>query len=114
MEKSSGKKCAKFREGGRENISNRHTLLYVIYGCETWSVALREEHGLREFENWVLRRIFWPVRDEVTGEWRRLHDEQLYALYSSPNVICDQIKQNEMARACSTYGGEERCLRDFG
>ena len=47
----------------------------VLYGCETWSLTLREERKLRVFENRVLRRIFGPRRDEVTGEWRRLHNE---------------------------------------
>jgi hypothetical protein len=47
----------------------------VLYGCETWSRTLREEHRLRVFENRVLRRIFGPKRDEVTGEWRKLHNE---------------------------------------
>jgi hypothetical protein len=47
----------------------------VLYGCETWSLSLREEHRLRVFENRVLRRIFEPNRDEVTGEWRKLHNE---------------------------------------
>jgi hypothetical protein len=51
-----------------------HGVLYS-YGCETWSLTLREEHRLRVFENRVLRRIFGPKRDEVTGEWRRLHNE---------------------------------------
>jgi hypothetical protein len=59
----------------------------VLYGCETWSLTLREEHRLREFENRVLRRIFRPKWDEVTGEWRRLHNKGLYHLYSSPNNI---------------------------
>jgi hypothetical protein len=59
----------------------------VLYGCETWSLTLREEHRLRVFENRVLRRIFGPKRDEVTEEWRRLHDEQLYDMYSSQNII---------------------------
>jgi hypothetical protein len=59
----------------------------VFYGCETWSVTLRVEHRLRVFENRVLRKIFGPKRDEVTGEWRRLHNEQFYDLYSSPNTI---------------------------
>jgi hypothetical protein len=59
----------------------------VLYGCETWSLTLREEHRLRVFENRVLRRIFGPKRDEVTGEWRRLHNEELNDLYSSPNII---------------------------
>jgi hypothetical protein len=59
----------------------------VLYGCETWSVTLREEHRLGMFENRVLRRIFGPKRDEVTGEWRKLHNEELNDLYSSPSII---------------------------
>jgi len=59
----------------------------VLYGCETWSLTLREEHRLRAFENRVLRRIFGPRRDEVTGEWRKLHNEDLNELHSSPNIV---------------------------
>jgi hypothetical protein len=59
----------------------------VLYGCETWSLTLREEHRLRVFENRVLRRIFGPKRDEVTGGWRKLHNEELRDLYSSPSII---------------------------
>jgi hypothetical protein len=59
----------------------------VLYGCETWSLTLREVCRLRVFENRVLRRIFGPKKDEVTGEWRRLHNKELYALYSSLNII---------------------------
>jgi hypothetical protein len=59
----------------------------VLYGCETWSLTLREEHKLRVFENRVLRRIFGPKRDEVTGDWRKLHNEELHDLYSSPSII---------------------------
>ena len=56
-----------------------------MYGCETWSLTLREERKLRVFENMVLRRIFGPRRDVVTGEWRRLHNEELNDPYCSPN-----------------------------
>jgi hypothetical protein len=59
----------------------------VLYGCETWLLTLREVHRLRVFENGVLRRIFGPKRDEVTGEWRKLHNEELRDLYSSPSII---------------------------
>ena len=59
----------------------------VLYGCEAWSLTAREERKLRVFENTVLRRIFGPRRDEVTGEWRRLHNEELNGLYSSPNIV---------------------------
>jgi hypothetical protein len=55
----------------------------VLYGCETWSVTLREENRLRVFEDRVLRIIFGPKMDEVTGEWRKLHNEEFRILYSS-------------------------------
>jgi hypothetical protein len=59
----------------------------VFYGYETWSLTLREEHRLRVFENKMLRRIFGSKRDEVTGGWRKLHNEELRDLYSSPIII---------------------------
>jgi hypothetical protein len=66
-------------------------LTLVLYGCETWSLTLREQHRLRVFENRVLRRIFGPKRNEVMGEWRTLHSGELHNLYSSPDII-RQIK----------------------
>ena len=59
----------------------------VLYGCETWSLTLREERRLRVFENRMLRGIFGPKRDEVTGEWRKLHNEELSDRYSLPNIV---------------------------
>jgi hypothetical protein len=59
----------------------------VLNGCETWSLTLKEERRLRVFENRVLRREFEPKRDEVTGEWRKLHNEELNDLYSLPNIV---------------------------
>ena len=70
------------------NILYRTIILpVVLYGCETWSLTLREEHRLRVFENRVLRRIFGPKRDGVTGQWRKLHNEELNDLYCSPNIV---------------------------
>jgi hypothetical protein len=67
----------------------------VLYGCEAWSLTLREEHGLSVFENRVLRRIFGPWRDEIKGEWRKLHNEELRYLYSLPSIII-MIKSKRM------------------
>ena len=66
------------------------------------------------FENRVLRRIFGSKRNEVTGEWRKLHNEGLSDLYSSPNNFCDQIEKNKMGSVYRTYGGEEGWLKGFG
>ena len=62
-------------------------LSVVLYGCETWSLTLREEHRLRLFENRVLRRIFGPNWGKITGDWRKLHNEELNVLCSPPNTI---------------------------
>jgi hypothetical protein len=70
------------------------TLSVVLYGCDNWSLTLREEHRLRMFENRVLRRIFVPKREEVVGSWRRLHNEELHNLYSSLNIIRAVIAQS--------------------
>jgi len=59
----------------------------VLYGCEIWSLTLREERRLRVSENRVLRGIFGPKRGEVTGEWRKLHNEELHDLYCSPYIV---------------------------
>ena len=71
-------------------------LLVVLYGCETWSLTLREERRLRVFENRVLRRVFGPKRNEVKGEWRKLHEE-LSDLYSLPNIV-RVLKSRRMRR----------------
>ena len=80
----------------------------VLYGCETWSLTLREERKLRVFENMVLRTIFGTRREEVTGEWRRLHNEELNDLYSSPNIL-QVIKSRRMGWAGHVaHMGEDR------
>jgi len=68
-------------------MSRTITLSVVLYGCEIWSLKRREKGRVRLFENKVLRRIFGPKRDEVTGEWRKLHNEELNDLYSSSNIV---------------------------
>jgi hypothetical protein len=77
-----------------QNRISRAVMIYrpiifpvVLYGCETWSLKLREERRLRVFENRVLRRVFGPKMDEVTGEWRKLHKEELRDIYSLPNIV---------------------------
>jgi hypothetical protein len=84
----------------------------VLYGCETWSLILRDEQRLRVFENRVLRRIFGPKRDEATGDWRRRHNEELNDLYSSPNII-RVIKSRRLrwARHVARMGEERGAYR---
>jgi hypothetical protein len=69
-----------------EKIYKTVILPVVLYGCETWSFTLREEHRLRVFENRVLRKIFGPRRD-VDRSWRKLHNDEIHSLYSSPNIV---------------------------
>ena len=83
-------------------------LLVVLYGCENWLLTLREECRLRVFENRALRRIFGPKREEVTGEWRKLHNEELRDLYCSPT------RRIEMGGACTSDGEGESCVQGFG
>ena len=84
----------------------------VLYGCETWSLTLREERRLRVFENRVLRRVFGPKRDEVTGEWRKLHNEELRDLYSLPNTVrVVKSRRMKLGGACGAYGGGEWCIQ---
>jgi hypothetical protein len=59
----------------------------VLYECETWSLTVSEEHRLRAFENRVLKKIFGLKKEEVTGRWRKLHNEEFHDLYSSPSII---------------------------
>ena len=66
---------------------HRTIILFVLYGCETWSLTLREERRLRVFVNRALRRIFEPKLDEITEEWRKLHNEELNDLYSLTNIV---------------------------
>jgi hypothetical protein len=70
-------------------------LLVILYGCKTWSLTLREERRLRVFENRVLRRVFGPKTDEVTGESRKLHNEELNDLYPLPNIV-REVKSRRM------------------
>jgi hypothetical protein len=83
--------------------------VFVLCGCETWSITLKEEQRLRVFQNRVLRRTFGPKRDGVTGEWRRLHNEELYGLYSSLNIV-RVIKSRRMRWAGHVARMGERCI----
>ena len=81
----------------------------VVYGCETWSLTLREDRRLRVFENRVLRRVFGPKRDEVTGEWRKLHKEELMDLYSLPNIVRVVKSRRMWAGQVARMGRGEVC-----
>ena len=87
----------------------------VLYGCETWSLTLREERRLRVFGNRVLRRVFGPKKDEIIREWRKLHNEELSDLYSLPNIV-RVVKSRRMRWAghVARIGGGERCTQGSG
>ena len=77
----------RLEEDYNEEVCTIRRKLVESYGCETWSLTLKEEHRLRVFENKVLRKIFGVKKDEITGECRKLHNAELHAFYSSPNII---------------------------
>jgi hypothetical protein len=87
----------------------------VLYGCETWSVTLREGHRLRVFENRVLRRIFGHKRDEVMGEWRKLHKGELHSYAPIARYhYADQIKENEVGGTWGTHGTGHKRVQSVG
>jgi hypothetical protein len=92
-------------------IYNTIILPVVLYGCETWSLTVREDHKLRVFENRVLRRIFEPKWDRVTRGWRKLHNEELHNSYSSPSII-RIIKSRRMKWAghVARMGEKRKCI----
>ena len=95
-------------------IYRTRILSIIMYGCETWLLTLWEESWQRVFENRVLRRIFGPKRNEVTGEWRKLHNEKLNDLYSSPHIL-QAIKSRRMRWAGHVVRmGERRAAQSFG
>jgi hypothetical protein len=88
-----------------QNINKSLGLGQIPWINDLWSLTLRDEHRLRVFENKVLRRIFGPKRDEVTGGWRKLHNEEFQILYS-----CNQVEEDEMDGTCRPNGGKEKCV----
>jgi len=84
-----------------------------VYGCETWSLTLMEERRLKVYEYRVLRRIFGPKRDEVTGEWGKLNNEEINDLYSSPNIVRVNKSRRMRWAGHATHTGERRCIQSF-
>jgi hypothetical protein len=85
----------------------------VLYVCETWSVTLKEKCRLRVFENRVLRRIFEPKTAEVTGEWRRLHNKELYALFFSRNIRVIKSRRLRWVEHIARMGERRGAYRDL-
>jgi hypothetical protein len=94
-----------------KSLSGNYFSINNLVRSEAWSLTLWEEHRLRVFENRVLRRIVGPKRDEVTGGWRILHNDELHNLYSLPNII-RMIKSRKMRWA--GHGEDEKCIQNFG
>jgi hypothetical protein len=87
----------------------------VLYGCDTLSLMLREEHRLKVFENTVLRRIFGPKRDEVTGGWRKVHNEELHGLYYTSGIVrVIKARRLRWAGHVAHMGEGEGCIQHFG
>jgi hypothetical protein len=97
-----------------KNIKIHRTIILpiVLYGCDTSSLSLRGEHRLRVYEYRVLRRIFGPRMDEVTGKWRKLYDEEFNYLYSSPNIV-GVVKSRTLRRAVQIVCTGKRCIQGF-
>jgi hypothetical protein len=81
-----------------------------VWAYETWSLDIKGEHRLRAFENRLPKRVFGPKREEVMGEWRKLHNENLHDLYSSPSIIRIIKSRRMIGGAFSVNGGEEECV----
>ena len=98
-----------------QDIYKTIILPVVLFGCETWSLTVGDERRLMVFQNRVLRRVFGSKRDEVTGEWRKLHNEEFSDLYSLPNIV-RVVKSRRMrwGGACGGCGGGERCAQGSG
>ena len=91
-----------------------YSFVFVLYGYDSWSLKLREEHRLRLLERRELKEIFGLKWDEVTGEWRdRMIREDLCSLYALPNIRVIKSRKNQMGETCGTYGVQERYIQGF-
>ena len=97
----------------KDSDIQNYNFAFVLYGCETWLLTLREECGLWVLENRVLRRIFGPKRDEVKGELRKQHNEELNDLHSSLDIIW-MMKSRIVRWAGHVACMGDRCMLGFG